>query len=250
MALPHRAIEAGRLPSREALGIPAGRLLALTFGQANPNKRIHVTLEALAEAPALARRIFYVVIGDPPEGYGRELQRIIKERGLEGTVRLTGYLPDELLAAHLAHADFCVSLRHPTVEAASASVIAQLAAGKAAIVSNAGFYRELPDDCVLKIAATSDPADLPAALRRLAEDPNLRSTLGRRARAFAEATFRADLYAAEIVRLAEEIVAARPMLDFTSRLGQELARMGVLARDPLVETASRFAGELFQDPVQ
>jgi len=248
LALPHRPIEAGRLPPREALRVPAGRLLALTFGEVNPNKRIHTILEALAEDRALASRIFYVVIGSLPEEYGRELQNIIKEHGLESDVRLTGYLPDEQLAAYLEHADFCISLRHPTTETASASVIAQLSAGKAVVVSDSGFYRELPNDSVLKIRAVPDSADLLTALRRLVADDTFRSALGRRAKAYAGATFRADRYAAGILRLAEEVADARPMLEFTDRIGKELARMGVIPGEVLVETAARMAGELFEEP--
>jgi glycosyltransferase involved in cell wall biosynthesis len=247
VALPHRAIDTGRLPPREALGIPSGRLLALTFGEVNPNKRIHAILEALAEDPALASRIFYVVIGQAPEDYGRELQHIVKERGLESAVRLAGYLSDAELAAHLEHADFCVSLRHPTVEAASASVIAQLAAGKAVIVSDAGFYGELPDDCVLKIRPGGDTADLQESLRSVVEDETLRLALGRRARIYAYATFRVDRYAAEIVRLAEELADARPILTFIDRVGRELVRMGVMGSEPLIETVASLAGELFEE---
>jgi glycosyltransferase involved in cell wall biosynthesis len=245
LALPHVTTERSYGGSRKQSQIPDGRLLALTVGDVNPNKRVHVVLEALRSDPTLAARIYYVVIGSLPPDYGHELLQRVNDYGLEKTVRLAGHLPDEALASYLAQADFCVTLRHPTTEAASASAIEQLAYGKAAIVTASGFYRELPDECVLKVRPERELEDLREALSRLAHDSTLRRDLGRRAHAYAEKTFRADRYADGFLELAGEILDAKPLFAFTDRLGRELARMGLSPNESLVKTVADLAGGLF-----
>jgi glycosyltransferase involved in cell wall biosynthesis len=244
LALPYEEV---RLPvvSREQPLAPAGRLLAITVGDVNPNKRVHAVLEALRSDRALASRIFYVVIGSPPPEYGSDLARMLREFRLGDTVWLAGYLGDDILASYLTQADFCVALRHPITEAASASVIEQLLHGKPVIVSAAGFYDELPDNCVLKVRPDREVEDLHDALSRLANDPALRRDLGRRACSYAEETFRADRYADGFLELAGEVLDAKPLLGFTDRVGRELFRMGLTAQEPLVHTIADLAGGLF-----
>jgi glycosyltransferase involved in cell wall biosynthesis len=244
LALPYEEIRRRPVLRKEPLA-PAGRLLAITVGDVNPNKRAHTVLQALRSDRALAARIFYVVIGSSPPEYGGELARMVKEFGLDDTVRLAGYLEDNILESYLEQADLCITLRQPTTEAASASAIEQLFHGKPVIVSATGFYRELPDDCVLKIRPDYELEDLKGALSRLASDPALRRELGRRARSYAQETFSGDLYVDGLLEIAGEILDAKPMLGFADRVGRELARMGVTSHEPLVHSVADLAGELF-----
>jgi glycosyltransferase involved in cell wall biosynthesis len=245
LALPRLSAPDFRIAPRNELPQLDGRLLAITVGDVNPNKRVNSVLEALRADSALAASISYIVIGTLPPEYGRELVRLVKEYELEKTVRFTGYMPDELLAAYLTHADFCIALRHPTTEAASASVIEQLAYGKPAIVSTTGFYSELPDDCVLKVRIDHEQEDLRNAMHHLAEDASLRRDMGRRARTYSHEIFRADRYAQGILQLAAELLDAKPLLGFTDRVGGELGRMGVASGDPIIQTVAKIANGLY-----
>jgi glycosyltransferase involved in cell wall biosynthesis len=218
--------------------------LLVTVGHVNVNKRIESVIEALA-GWATPDRVKYVVLGPYDEGYRRRLDKLIRARRLEDVVRLTGYASEEVLAAHLAAADVCLNLRYPALEAASASVIEEMLHGKAVIVSDTGFYHELPDDCVRKIRPDHEREDLTATLRTLLADPALRSEMGVRAKAFAEANCRAPIYARQVVRFIRQVRGARPMMELADRVSGELRRMGVDREMEIVDTVARECLNLF-----
>ena len=64
--------------------------------------------------------------------------------------------------------------------------------GRPIIVTDAGFYRELPDDLVFKVDPTSELSSLTSQLTRLALDPALRATVGAQAAAWAKTAFSVD----------------------------------------------------------
>jgi glycosyltransferase involved in cell wall biosynthesis len=245
LALPHCPSRITPAGSRKALEVPEGRLLAITIGDVNPNKRIRSVLEALRDAPDLASRIFYVIIGSQNGGHATELINTVKQFGLERAVRFVGYAPDELLASYLIHADFCVTLRYPTTETASASAIEQLTYGKPLIVSDTGFYVDLPGDCVLKVPVDGEAAGLTDAMRRLAGSSLLRQEMGARASAYAKQTFRAEQYAARILEIGAEVLDAKPLLAFVDRVGRELSRMGTSDNYALPATVAAVSAALF-----
>ena len=98
----------------------------------------------------------------------------------------TGYLADMRdFISWIAAADVLVNLRYPTVGETSATALRGLAAGRPVIVSDHGWYAELPDDACVKVAPNDSEA-LYQAMRRLAENPALRHAIGQRAAAYAQ----------------------------------------------------------------
>jgi hypothetical protein len=120
---------------------------------------------------------------------------------------------DETLAAELRAADVCLCLRWPTAHETSASWLRCLAAGKPTIVpdqltavsaptldprhwqlkhtrDDAASVFQPPDASravAVSVELNDEEAMLRQALRRLVADPDLRATLGRRAREWWEA---------------------------------------------------------------
>ena len=80
----------------------------------------------------------------------------------------------------MAACDACVLLRAPTMGETSGSAIRTLSLGKPLVVSDVGWFAELPDDVALKVPVGGDEeiAALDAALERLA-DPGDRRAHGR-----------------------------------------------------------------------
>lgn len=98
----------------------------------------------------------------------------------------TGYLVDTRdFVSWIAAADVLVNLRYPTVGETSATALRGLAAGRPVIVSDHGWYAELPDDACIKVPPNDGEA-LYQAMRRLAGDPTLRREIGHRAAAYAQ----------------------------------------------------------------
>ena len=79
----------------------------------------------------------------------------------------------------LAAADVVVDLRFPHRGEVSGSLARAMQAGKPTVVSATGTYLDIPDDCVLRVAAgPADPSELALRLRTLLEDDELRERMG------------------------------------------------------------------------
>jgi len=243
--LPYEIQRVDKPLSRAKLGLPDDRLVLLTMGHINSNRRVSSILHVLAEDECLRGLIKYVVVGAREPECDREIHKCVRRYGLEGSVLLTGWVPEEVLASYIQHADLCVNLRWPAFESGSASLAEQMLYGKPIIVTNTGIYSELPDDCVCKISPERELEELGIAIKRLANDGSARGALGQRAREFAERHFSPKQYAVELLRFAWEIRNCRPLLELSDRLGDILQSMVVTVRMPIVSEVSRTCAELF-----
>jgi glycosyltransferase involved in cell wall biosynthesis len=224
--------------SRAQLGVGADEILMVTVGHINPNKQIESVIEAIARLGPALRGLVYAIVGPASPDYERKLKAASKEKGLEDIVRFLGQVSDDLLSAYLSAADICINLRFPAMEGASASVIEEMLFGKPVIVTNTGFFGELPDDCVVKVSPDSD-AELAAALKQLVLDDSARRRIGAFAKLFAENEFHADQYAKKIMEFLWDVRGATPLLGLADRVGAELARIGVARDAKLVDSLAQ-----------
>jgi glycosyltransferase involved in cell wall biosynthesis len=142
----------------------------------------------------------------------------------------------------MAACDVLVNLRYPTMGETSGSVIRALALGQALLVSDVGWFSELPDDAVLKVPVDDyEVATIEAALTVAADHG---ATLGAAARAYVEREHAlpavADAYVAALeaaaggpavndavlLRIAE--AAAEVGIDDVSALAQAAREAGIL----------------------
>src|SRR5439155_3753957 len=88
----------------------------------------------------------------------------------EGVLR-EPYVPEPRLWSLMAACDAIVGLRSPTMGETSGAAIRALSLGKPLVVSDVGWFSELPDDVALKIPVDDREIDaLAAALELLAVD--------------------------------------------------------------------------------
>jgi glycosyltransferase involved in cell wall biosynthesis len=100
-------------------------------------------------------------------------------------VHVLGHVDEDRLWAVLAACDVCVSLRYPTMGETSGSVIRALGLGRPVLVSDVGWFSELPDDVVGKIPVDETEVDvLASVLERLSADERLRRNMGEAARRY------------------------------------------------------------------
>jgi glycosyltransferase involved in cell wall biosynthesis len=220
--------------NKRDLLIPDDRLLVITVGHANPNKKIVETIQAIGRNEHLARAVVYVVLGPCDGPYGDEIRRTIAHFGLDRTVRVLGRVSDELLASYLTHADVCVNLRWPAMEGASASAIEEMLYSKPVIVTDGGFYRELPSQAVSRIQPGNEIDGLTETLCRLVTEPQLRKHMGEEARRFAAEHSAADRYAAGLLEFVDEVMDGIPILKLMDRMADRLSAMGVGIDQPMV----------------
>jgi glycosyltransferase involved in cell wall biosynthesis len=195
--------------SAENIGISPEDLLVITAGHMNPNKLVHKVIAALATLPAgLQDRLVYALLGPVDDWYRNRLTEAAVTAGVANRVRIEGYVSDARLLAYLNRADLCINLRSPNFEGASASVIEQLIAGKAVVVSDTGSFAELPSDVVCRI---TDENDLPRSLGKLLASRDERAAMASAAFRYARATYRADSYAAALSVFAVEVLQESPV---------------------------------------
>src|SRR5205807_4355443 len=119
------------------------------------------------------------------EAPGFDLAGRLERVGLddEGVIR-EPYVEEARLWSLLSACDACVLLRAPTMGETSGSAIRTLSLGKPLVVSDLGWFAELPDDVALKVpVGEGEEAALVAALDRLGE-PAVAAGMGEAARAY------------------------------------------------------------------
>ena len=171
------------------------------FGHMNTAKRIPELLDAFARLQRRRPGARLVLGGSASPGL--DVEHLVAERGLGGSVGRHGYLDEDELWRLIADADVLVNLRHPTMGETSGMVVRALSIGKPLVVSDLGWFAELPDEVALKVAVDERETDaLDDALERLADDSELRSRMGEAAADWARTDHdletAAELYVAAI----------------------------------------------------
>src|SRR5436190_2030702 len=174
-AWPARAVQAAEIGSTPLIGC---------FGHLIESKRILQLLRAFAALRRTHPGARLLLVGSEAPGF--DLAGRLERLGIggDGVVR-EPYVEEERLWALLAACDACVLLRAPTMGETSGSAIRALSLGKPLVVSDVGWFAELPDDVALKVPVGGDEEieAIAAALERLA-DPAVARAMGERARAY------------------------------------------------------------------
>jgi glycosyltransferase involved in cell wall biosynthesis len=198
------------------------------FGHQNESKRLPELYAAFARLRARRPDARLLVVGSatprveaiaPPEGIVRE-----------------PYVDEQRLWSLMAACDAIVSLRSPTMGETSGSVVRALSLGRPLVVSNVGWFAELPDDVAVKVAPTEDADELLAALELLADDVPRRTEMGLAARALADAEHDAERVAERYAAALEEVAGGEAVRDAVLReVSEAAAESGIAPRDPEAE---------------
>ena len=185
--IPHGAWipQADRNAYRHRLGIGETDPLVGIFGFLKPYKRIPECLRALRRLARLIPDVKAILVGEPHADL--PLEPMIRSMGLSANVRVLGFAPERDFVGYLAACDIALNLRYPTVGESSGTLLRAMGLGKAALVSDIGSFRELPDDAVLKVPVGSGEEDaIFEYLNLLASRPDVARELGARAREYVE----------------------------------------------------------------
>ena len=225
-------------PVRVADGLIVG-----CFGVINASKRVPELLAATAKVREQHPEVTLLLVG--PTSAGFDLERRLQRVGLTvgGLVR-EGWADEARLWALMKGVDIAVNLRHPTMGETSGSVIRAISLGKPLVVSDVGWFSELPDEVALKIPVDDDEVTvLTAALELLVTRADVRqamSTAGvELARREHDLSRVAELYAAAL----EEAAGGRAVADSVLRdVSEAAAEVGISGdADEAREIARRLA---------
>jgi glycosyltransferase involved in cell wall biosynthesis len=214
----------------------AGAPLIGCFGNLNMNKRIPELLEAFARLHARHPDARLLLVGASAERF--DLDRRLERLGLQGSTAILReqYVPEERLWSLMAACDITVNLRFPTMGETSGSVLRCLSLGKPVVVSEIGWFSELPDDVALKVPVDEfETRTLEAALELLTE-PAVRRAMSRAALRYVAREHDLERVADRYVAAIEE--SAAPVADVVLReLAAAAAEVGL---EDTSELAVRF----------
>jgi glycosyltransferase involved in cell wall biosynthesis len=163
---------------RESLGLSRETLLLGTFGHQRETKRLAVLLRAFRRADVDARLL---VSGEfASSAFENAMAAVLKHPSI---IR-TGYLPEPDFWHYAAATDACVNLRYPSAAETSGIGIRMMGIGKPVIFTAGEALARLPANACLRVDAGADEERMLAAyIRWLAENPDTRVEIGRRAAA-------------------------------------------------------------------
>ncbi len=221
-------------PALSAESGAARRFRILTIGHVNSNKRAESVIKAIGRSELLRTRVTYELAGLIEAAPARRLAALARESKVD--LLISGRLSDDALREAIRAADVISCLRWPCLEAASASLVEAMLAGKPVIVTNAGSYAELPEDCVAKVRHEAEIEDLHEILTGFLSDPDARIRMGRRAQEWARQNFRLESYVESTVELAQAVLEARSAQATAATFARDLARWGGTVRPASVDS--------------
>ncbi len=184
--------------------VAPGRLVVVTVGWLNQNKRADQVIRAIAASPRLRTSVRYVIAGKASPEARDELSALAARVGIEPP-DILGEISEDMLGIVLAGADVISCLRYPVSEGASASLIVGLLSGRPTLVSDIGCYAEVPDGLVLKCPPGAEAAHVAHYFETIMDDRDAALAMGRRARDHARVTHSAEAYVAALITFLEKV---------------------------------------------
>jgi glycosyltransferase involved in cell wall biosynthesis len=203
---------------RDRVSRPEGQLLGC-FGHLNESKRIPQLYAAFTRLRERLPGVRLLLVG----GASRRLADLETPEG----VTREGYADEERLWSLMESCDVIVSLRSPTMGETSGTVVRALSVGVPLVVSDVGWFSELPDAVAVKVTPNEREVEtLAAELERLLGDDRARATMSSAALELATTEHALD-------RVADLYVAAL-----------EEAAGGVAVRDSVVREVAEAASDV------
>ena len=175
-------------------------------GHVGPNRRLVEFLQAWGSLPS-PQRITLDLYGNISSS--RQLLQHAGQFGVQQYIRINGYVSDAELERALQSADFAINLRWPTMGEASASQLRYWTAALPTLVSDVGWYAELPADSVCRISVGNEAGDLRALLEDALASRDKYRQVGLQGQARLREAHNPEYYARELLAFAARLSDGR-----------------------------------------
>lgn len=188
---------------------PSAPLKVLSVGRLTPSKGHDQLMRAIAIVKNEGRAIALRIGGDGPEK--EKLTALAKELNIENDVTFLGSISEETYLEEMRATDVFVLASH--CEPMGVVYMEAMAIERPTIGTSAGGVGEIITDGVDGLLVPPrDPPAIAAALRRLIDDPDLRTRLGTAGRKRIVEHFDSRLWADVLLKRIQETHAATPTL--------------------------------------
>ncbi len=204
------------------LGLNGKYPIITSFGFISIHKRYTILFRAFKKFLQDYPNAVLLLIGADLIG----IDKLISDLGLEQSVIKIGYISLDNVLEYLAISDFCINLRYPTAGETSGSALRIMAARKPLIVSNVGWFSELPDNCCLKVNVDSYEEDiLLEYMKILASNEGLRELIGKNGQKYVLKEHNPEKVAKEYYVFIKNILNGNEFV--LNKISEELSKMGV-----------------------
>ncbi len=216
------------------------------FGYINKNRRLESVLRAFAswrDAPEFHFDI-YGSLWDKTA-----VEELVADSRLGSRTIIHGFVSEEELDAAIASAHLAFNLRHPTMGEASGGILRAWAQATPALVTDSGWYADLPASAARKISPDNEVDEIRRALSDLVTNPATFEEMGRSARKLLADRHSPHAYVDGFVAALEDL--PRLMTRFASRrmLCNLAAKTGSpVERRLLLEHATERIPAVFERP--
>ena len=178
------AVESIKENFLKKFNIQGGEAVIGCFGFINENKRPDKIISAIEKLIKKNLKLKLVFFG---ESNVVGMNDIIRQKNLEDTVHITGYVAYDEYAVGLELCDIVVNLRYPSMGEASGTLCEAFKYGKPVLVSDVSQYTEYPDEVCWKVPVGRYEVDvMEKMLEYLIVHEDVRNALGNNAKAYAD----------------------------------------------------------------
>ena len=224
--------------------LDGGMIRLTTIGHINANKRVSSVIKAIAASAALRERVVYVLAGPIDDAARDSLQALATRLGFQG-LQILERVTDREMSECLNASHIVCCLRYPTIEGGSASVLEVLQYGHPTLVTDSGFYRQIPSEYVWKVDQNHESADITHHLESICRDYPKAVEKARHAPAWVRENCSAKRYADKILELCVSLPPSMAISQALEQLRAKAASFGVTANDPLHQRLSSVSKSLF-----
>jgi glycosyltransferase involved in cell wall biosynthesis len=200
-----------------------------SFGYIFPHKRFNIILKAFKKFLEHYPDAILILVGEDM----MNIHQMIVDHALTKSVIQTGFASQSLAQHYLNISDFCINLRSPTAGETSRSVLQIMASQKPVIVSNVGWFSELPDDSCLKVNVDEFEEDtLLEYMVAITSNEKLKNAIGKKAREYVIKEHNPDKIAQDYYSFIKNILDCNEYIMNT--LSGRLYEMGINENDKIL----------------
>ena len=213
------------------------------FGYLNPNRRLESILRALG---GLRDRIDFRLDVFGTLWDRQVVETIVAREGLSSRVELHGFVSEQTLDEAIGSAHLSFNLRYPTMGEASGGILRSWAHATPALVTDAGWYSDLPETVAWKLPVANEIAHVQESVSKLDAEPARFEAMGMAARRWLGESHSSDGY----VEALGDALVDLPRL-WTRRAGRKMLQQVAeearsrAERRVLLDRAARTASRLF-----
>lgn len=178
----------------------------VVFGFLGHNRRLNSILHAFAHFPE-RDQFTLTIIGEIWDH--TQATQLVHHLGLDKEVEILGYVAEEELDRRLSQADLAFNLRYPTVGEASSCQLRIWEHSLPSLVTNIGWYADLPSDTVFKIELLTEVEEIQKHLQMFLNDPGIFREIGENGYKHLKAHHCGQKYASGLKAFLHQIHTAR-----------------------------------------